>query len=135
MPRPASRHPTELELEILKVLWERGPLPTRDIRDALASGEAARDLAHTSVITILNIMVDKGYLDRTKDGGAYTFSPLVKRADVSGGMLDDLVERVFSGSAASLMLNLLERADLDDDEVRRLRAMIRRKGAEKEKSK
>ena len=133
MPRPASRHPTELELEILKVLWDRGPLPTRDIRDALARGEAERDLAHTSVITILNIMVDKGYLDRTKSGGAYTFFPLVKREDVSGGMLDDLVERVFSGSAASLMLSLLERTDLDEDEVRQLRALIRRKGAEKPK--
>lgn len=133
MPRPASRHPTELELEILKVLWDRGPLPTRDIRDALASGEAARDLAHTSVITILNIMVDKGYLDRTKSGGAYTFAPLMKREDVSGGMLDDIVERVFSGSAAALMLSLLERADLDDEEIRQLRALIRRKGAEKPK--
>jgi BlaI family penicillinase repressor len=133
MPRPASRHPTELELEILKVLWEQGPLPTRDVRDALASGEAARDLAHTSVITMLNIMVDKGYLDRTKSGGAFTFFPLVKRAEVSGGMLDDLLERVFSGSAASLMLSLLERADLDDEEVRQLRALIRRKGAEKSK--
>ena len=133
MPRPASRHPTELELEILKILWEQGPLPTRDIRDALALGEAARDLAHTSVITILNIMVDKGYLDRTKSGGAYTFTPLVKREDVSGGMLDDLVERVFSGSAASLLLSLLERADLDDEEIRRLRAMIRRLGTEKSK--
>ena len=133
MPRPASRYPTELELEILKILWEQGPLPTRHIRDALASGEAARDLAHTSVITILNIMVDKGYLDRAKSGGAYTFSPLVKREDVSGGMLDDLVERVFSGSAASLLLSLLERADLDDEEIRRLRAMIRRLGTEKSK--
>jgi predicted transcriptional regulator len=122
-----------LELEILKVLWERGPLRTRDIRDALARGEAARDLAHTSVITILNIMVEKGYLRRTKSGAAYTFSPRVKRENVSGGMLDDLVERVFSGSAASLMLSLLERADLDDEEIRQLRALIRRKSAEKPK--
>jgi len=122
-----------LELEILKVLWGREPLPARDIRDALASGDAARDLAPTSVITMLNIMVDKGYLDRTKNGGAYTFRPLAKREDVSGGMLDDLVERVFSGSAASLMLSLLERADLDDDEIDQLRALIRRKSAEKPK--
>jgi predicted transcriptional regulator len=57
----------------------------------------------------------------------------VKREDVSGGMLDDLVDRVFSGSAASLMLSLLERADLDDEEIRQLRALIRRKGAEKSK--
>src|SRR5512136_2049886 len=125
MPRPASRHPTELELDILKVLWTRGPLPTRDIREALACGEAARDLAHTSVITILNIMVDKGYLRRTKKSAAYTFFPRVKRENVSGGMLDDLVERVFSGSAASLMLHLLERVELDDEEIRQLRALIR----------
>jgi predicted transcriptional regulator len=52
---------------------------------------------------------------------------------VSGGMLDDFVERVFSGSAASLMLSLLERADLDDEEIRQLRAMIRRLGSEKSK--
>jgi predicted transcriptional regulator len=52
---------------------------------------------------------------------------------VSGGMLDDLVERVFSGSAASLLLSPLERADLADEEIRRLRAMIRRLGTEKSK--
>ena len=130
MVRPASRHPTELELAILKILWERGPSPTREVRDGLARGEAGRDLAHTSVVTILNIMVRKKYLSRTKSGAAYTFHPRVKREDVSGGMLDDLVDRVFDGSAASLMLNLLERTELDEDEVRRLRRMIRRQGKE-----
>jgi BlaI family penicillinase repressor len=84
-------------------------------------------------ITMLSIMVDKGYLDRAKSGAAYTFSPRVKREEVCGGMLDDFVERVFSGSAASLMLSLLERADLDDEEICQLRAMIRRLGSEKSK--
>jgi predicted transcriptional regulator len=128
--RPASRHPTELELAILKILWERGSLPTSEVRQALAQGQADRDLAHTSVVTMLNIMVGKKYLRRTKQGAAYTFHPLVKREDVSGGMLDDLVKRVFDGSAASLMLNLLERTELDEDEIRRLRRIIRRKGKE-----
>lgn len=130
MARPASRHPTELELAILKILWERGSLPTSEVRQALAQGQADRDLAHTSVVTMLNIMVGKKYLRRTKQGAAYTFHPLVKREDVSGGMLDDLVKRVFDGSAASLMLNLLERTELDEDEIRRLRRIIRRKGKE-----
>jgi predicted transcriptional regulator len=133
MARPASRHPTELELEILKILWERGPLPTRAIRDALAEAHPARDLAHTSVITILNIMVNKRYLRRTKSRGAYTFHPRVMRGDVTGGMLDDLVDRVFDGSAASLMLSLLERTDLEEDEILRLRQMIRRKAKEQAK--
>jgi predicted transcriptional regulator len=127
MARPASRHPTELELDILKIVWDGGPQSTREIREALAVADRGRDLAHTSVITILNIMVKKGYLRRTKDGGAYRFFSCVDRKNVSGGMLDDLVNRVFDGSATSLMLNLLERTDLDDDEIRRLRKMIRRK--------
>lgn len=130
MARPVSRHPTELELEILKILWERGPLPTREVRAALATGEADRDLAHTSVVTILNIMVKKGYLRRTKSGAAYTFHPLVERDGVSQTMLDDLVDRVFDGSAAHLMLNLLERTDLEADEIRRLRQLITRKAKE-----
>ena len=79
-------------------------------------------------------MVDKGYLDRAKSGGAYTFTPLVKREDVKrrhAGRSRGC--GVFSGSAASLLLSLLERADLDDEEIRRLRAMIRRLGTEKSK--
>ena len=130
MARPVSRYPTELELEILKILRDRAPLPTRDVREALAGGDAARDLAHTSVVTILNIMVKKKYLRRTKSGAAYTFYPLVEREDVSQNMLDDLVDRVFDGSAAHLMVNLLERTDLDADEIRRLRQLITRKAKE-----
>jgi len=128
--RPVSRHPTELELEILKILWDRGPLPTSEIRGALAEGDSARALAHTSVITILNIMVRKKYLRRTKSGAAYLFHPRVERPDVAGSMLEDLLNRVFDGSATSLMLNLLERADLDDEDIRSLRRMIRRKARE-----
>jgi predicted transcriptional regulator len=130
MARPTSRHPTELELEILKILWDRGALPTSGIREALAEGDSARDLAHTSVITILNIMVKKRYLRRTKPGAAYLFHPRVKRPEVAGGMLEDLLNRVFDGSATALMLNLLERTDLDDEEIKDLRRMIRRKARE-----
>lgn len=130
MARPVSKHPTELELEILKILWDQGPLPTRDVRQALSEGDAGRDLAHTSVVTILNIMVKKKYLRRTKSGAAYTFYPLIQREDVSQNMLDDLVDRVFDGSATHLMLNLLERTDLDASEIGRLRKLINRKAKE-----
>jgi BlaI family transcriptional regulator, penicillinase repressor len=130
MARPVSKHPTELELEILKILWDLGPLPTRDVRVALSEGDARRDLAHTSVVTILNIMVKKKYLRRTKSGAAYTFYPLIGREDVSQNMLDDLVDRVFDGSATHLMLNLLERTDLDANEIQRLRKLISRKAKE-----
>ena len=129
MPRRPSRHPTELELEILKILWRQGSLPVRDVRVALAAG-AGRDLAHTSVVTMLNIMVRKGYLRRTKQGNAYVFHPRVTEKDVTQGMLRDMVDRVFDGSAAGVMVGLLESVEIDDAELARLRKLIDRKARE-----
>ena len=69
MARQVSKHPTELELEILKVLWRNGPLTGRDVRDCLAI--ETRDLAYTSVMTVMGIMEDKGYLKRKKSGKTF----------------------------------------------------------------
>ena len=122
MPRPASGHPTELELQILKILWADSPLPVREVRDRLAN--SGRDIAHTSVITTLNTMCDKRYLSRKKDGKAYLFSPKVKQETVSGRMLGDLVEKVFDGSASTVMLSLFGQGDLNPQELKELRRMI-----------
>lgn len=128
MPRPESDHPTELELELLKVLWDESPLLVRDVRTRLA--EAGRPLTHSSVITVLNIMVRKGYVRRRRQANAFLFSPKVDRERVSGGLLGDLASRLFDGSPGAMALNLLESADLDADELRELRELIRRKAKE-----
>ena len=133
MARPSSRHPTDLELAILKVLWREGGLPVRAVRDHLATGDAGRQLAHTSVITILNIMVRKGYARRTKEGNAYVFHPLASRQAVTGGMLDDLVHRVFDGSASTVMLSLLETTELENEEIHRLRRILSQRTQEHNK--
>ena len=124
MARRASEHPTEFELEILKVLWRASPLTVRAIRDQLA--EAGRDSAHTSVITMLNIMVEKDYLDKKKDGKSYLFWPIVTEEDVSQKMLGDMMTRVFDGSAKRLMLNLLDGEKIEHDELLELRKLINR---------
>ena len=131
MGRPASQHPTELELEILKVLWRDGPAPVRHVRDALAA--AGRDLAYTSVMTIMNIMADKKYVRRTKDAGgaSFVYHPRVSEKSTSRRMLKDLVDRVFGGSAAAAMLHLLETSDVTDEELHQLRQLIARKAKEK----
>ena len=59
MARPRSTHPTELELGILKILWQAGPRTVEEVRETLAVGDRARELTHSSVITVMNIMVKK----------------------------------------------------------------------------
>ncbi len=129
MARPGSDHPTQLELEILKVLWSESPLPVRDVQARLEE-KAERPLAHSSVITILNIMVRKGYLKRRKEGKAFFFSPKIEKDAVSRRLVGDLLGRVFEGSATAMVLNLMESADLDADELARLRQLIERKAKE-----
>lgn len=129
MARPASRHPTELELEVLKILWRDGPSPARRVRDALAA-EAGRDLALTSVLTVLGIMVRKKYLRRRKSPGGHLFDPLVRQQSTGRRMLQDLVDRVYDGSASAVMLQLLEHGKLDEAELAKLKDLIDRKSGE-----
>jgi predicted transcriptional regulator len=128
----AAEHPTELELLILKVLWEQSPLTARQVREALA--ERGRELAHTSVITMLQRMADKGQLDQLDPevGKAFRFVPSLSEADVSGRMLGDLIDRVFDGSVEALMLSLFDVSDLDNDSLRRLRRAFNQKMREKD---
>ena len=131
MSRVGSDHPTELELVILKVLWKDAPLAVREVRDRLAERPFDRKLTHSSVITILNIMVRKGYLRREKEGKAFLFTPLTAEREVSRGMLADLLHRLFDGSASAVMLDLLEVSDVDSEEIRAMRALINRKARER----
>lgn len=131
MARPGSEHPTNLELEILKVLWDEAPLPVREVRARLES-QAQRPLAHSSVITMLNIMYDKGFLSRRKVGKSFHFSPKVQKEQITGGIIDDLLSRLFDGSPSAMMLNLLETRKVDANELTELRKLITRKSREQE---
>lgn len=124
MARPASKHPTELELAILKILWDKEAATVREVRDALA---AERDLAYTTVMTVMNIMATKKYLKRSKKGGAYLYRPTISESDTSRKMLADLVRRVFDGSSVAAMVKLLETANINPEELRHLRQLIESK--------
>ena len=125
MARPASKHPTDLELEILKILWEASPLTGRQVRDALV---AFRDLAYTSVMTIMGIMEDKGYVRRKKQGGSFVYSARIKQETTTRRMLLDLVERAYDGSVTSAVVNLLETSDVDPEELKQLRPRLHELG-------
>jgi len=132
MARPGSDHPTKLELEILKILWDESPLPVRSVRAKLKT-EADRPLAHSSVITTLNIMYDKGLLRRRKEGKSFLFSPKVEKDQIAGGIMGDLLSRLFDGSPSAMMLNLLETTDINSSELAELRKLITRKAKEQSK--
>ena len=121
MARTASPHPTELELEILKILWHQGPSTVRQVQETLAP---VRKLAHTSIITIMGIMTDKGYLARDAEGNTHVFRAKVAAQSVRKRMLGDLVRRAFDGSAVAVMLNLLDASDLKEDELVELRRRL-----------
>lgn len=125
MVRPTSKYPTELELQILKFLWQTSPLLARDIQQKLA--EASRSLAKTSVITTLNTMVTKKYLSRRKQGNSFLFSPQLTSDEVSERVLGDVVDRVFDGSTSALLLGLFDVKDIDEEELKELRRIINRR--------
>ena len=127
MARQTTRYPTDLELEILQRLWQQGPLSGRAIRDAL---NPDRDLTYQSVMTVLGIMEEKGYVKRKKEGGSYLYRARVTEKATSKRMMHDLVERLFNGSAAAAMLNLLETSDLTDEELAQLRKSVNRRNEE-----
>jgi BlaI family transcriptional regulator, penicillinase repressor len=129
MPRSESEHPTELELEILKVLWEESPLPVREVRARLQK-QAHRPLAHSSVITMLNIMHRKGFLRRRKEGKSFWFWPTVPKEKVTGRIMGDMLSRVFNGSPSAMVLNLLQTADVNTEELAEIRKLIARKTKE-----
>ena len=130
MAHPKSKHPTGLELEILKTLWQQSPLPVRDVRSALAA--AGRNLAHTSVITTLNTMVRKKYLRRWMQGNACLFAPRLSREEVSHRMLGDIVNRVFDGSAKAVVLGLFDCAELSAVDLIELRRLVNQKAKDRQ---
>jgi len=108
MARPRQEHPTPAELEVLRVLWERGPLTVRGVMQALdESGKTGR--AYTSVMSLMNVMADKRLLSRAARGKAFLYTPKAARAATLASMVGDLVDHAFAGSASDLFVHLLQK--------------------------
>ena len=127
MARRTSKYPTELELEILKILWRDGEATVRQVKKQLSG---FRELAYTSVMTMMTIMTEKGYLKRSKKNNYYIYKPQITEQETTQGMLSDIVDRLFDGSATAAMVNLLETEDIDEAELAKLRKLITRKEKE-----
>src|SRR5881392_3722326 len=107
MPRPKDERPTAGELEVLKVLWDRGPSTGRDVMDLL---NETRPRAYTSVMSLLNVMADKGLLVRQPQGRAFVYRPKIDRGRTLRRMIADLLGRAFEGSTSQLVAHLLDQS-------------------------
>ena len=121
MPRPSYDQPTPGELEVLKVLWDRGPSTVREVMEVL---NQHRERAYTSVMSLLNVMTDKNLLERTPHGRAFRYTAAVEREEILSEMVGDLLGRAFEGSASSLVAHLLEQSAPDDEELAAIRKTI-----------
>ena len=109
--------PTPREMEILKVLWEHGPISVRAVFRHLA---VAKDLAYNTVQTLLRIMEEKGLVRHHVEGRTFVYTPCFSRDESAVRFLD----RVFDGAAAELVQSLLRRERIRPEELKRLHALI-----------
>lgn len=124
MARPKTLHPTPAELEILKHLWESGPLTVREVLDLL--NQVGPPRAYTSIMSLLNVMAEKGLLERIPEGRAFRYRPVAERKQTLGQMVGDVWQRAFEGSATSLVAHLLDQAQPTSDELAEIRRLLER---------
>jgi BlaI family penicillinase repressor len=123
MVRPRARELTERELEVMHVFWSRGESTVAEVRDALA--QSGRELAYTTVATLVRILSEKGFIEQTSRERPFQYRPVRSFDDVSRSLLGDMVERVFRGSREQLLLRLLEERELTAEERAVLELILR----------
>jgi len=110
---------TERELDVMAVLWQRGSGTVAEVRDALTD-----DLAYTTVLTVLRTLQEKGYVRPVAEGRAHRYFPSVSQEAAGKSVLARVLDKVFAGSAESLLTQLVSDRSVDPDELRRLRKLL-----------
>ena len=131
---PAGEKPdrklTPLETMIMNVLWDESPAPVRQVQERL---NTVKPMAYNTVLTIMRILRDKGFLASEREGRSDLYRPVVTREDMGRRSLGEVIDSFFSGSAEALVSQLLDGQSLSDEELAAIRveldrALERRKG-------
>jgi BlaI family penicillinase repressor len=120
--KPKKTVPTDQELEILKVVWQRGEATVREVFRDLS---AHRKIAYTTVLTMMGILEQKGHLKKTAGERAYIYSPTKPQQQVVRSMVNEFVHRVFNGSARPLLVHLMEDPHIRPDELAELEKLVK----------
>jgi predicted transcriptional regulator len=120
MTRPGPPLATQ-ELAIMKVVWRLGDATVREVHESLRK---QRPVAYTTVMTMMKILEEKGYLARSPEGRAFRYRPTQPEQRVMGAMVRDFVDRVFDGASRPLLAHLAEGRGLSKAEREKLRRLI-----------
>jgi predicted transcriptional regulator len=113
--------PTDAELEILRVIWERGPSTVRQVHESLATD---RDTGYTTTLKLMQIMADKGLVTRDESSRTHVYTARTSQESTQKQLVSDLVQRAFGGSAAELVLRALASHKTSDQELSEIRRLI-----------
>ena len=113
--------PTDAELAILRVLWERGASTVRQVHETLAD---TRDTGYTTTLKLMQIMADKGLVRRNETARTHVYSAIAGQEQTQKQLVQDLVDRAFGGSAAQLVLRALSAEGASDAELKEIRKLI-----------
>jgi predicted transcriptional regulator len=111
---------TEVELEMMEILWQKGEATVADVVEALPDAR----LAYSSVLTMMRILEKKSYVEHKREGRAFIYRPLVDRQQARKTVIGYLLKRFFNNSPELLVVNLLEHEDVGDAELERLKRLI-----------
>ncbi len=110
---------TARELDVMAVLWQRGPSTVAEVREVLAD-----PLAYTTVLTVLRTLEAKGYVAHEDEGKAHRYRPLVARDAAGTSALGQVLDKIFDGSREMLLANLVRERGIDEAEIKRLRRVL-----------
>ena len=113
--------PTDAELAILRVLWERGASTVRQVHEVLAG---TRETGYTTTLKLMQIMADKGLVKRNETARSHVYSASIGEEQTQRQLVQDLVDRAFGGSAAQLVLRALSAEGATDAELKEIRKLI-----------
>ncbi|PEN14009.1 BlaI family transcriptional regulator [Longibacter salinarum] len=111
----------ETEMEVLHHVWDLGEATVADVRERILD---ERDVAYTTVMTVLKKLAEKGYLDYRKEGRSYVYAAAVPQREVQHTLLRRLMEKVFHGSPSALVQTLIQRESLESDEQDAIRSLL-----------
>jgi BlaI family transcriptional regulator, penicillinase repressor len=113
--------PTDAEIQILSVLWRRGPSTVREVHEALG---AVQDTGYTTVLKLMQIMAQKGFVARDETNRSHVYRAAITEEQAQRGLLGHLMDKAFSGSATQLVLRALSIKPASSNELDEIRAML-----------